>query len=102
MSTSLLGGSRSSEAKEESEVDEGEGRGVSAGDISAEDATLLEVVEVVEVVEVASGCIAAVNGNAVEDMCKEEIEGFQNPGTLFGSIKGTGLRSNCRCGGIFW
>lgn len=96
MSTSLLGGSRSSEAKEESEVDEGEGRGVSAGDISAEDATLLEVVEV------ASGCIAAVNGNAVEDMCKEEIEGFQNPGTLFGSIKGTGLRSNCRCGGIFW
>lgn len=46
VSTNLLAASASSEASEESEVDDGEGRGVSAGEISTEDATLLEVVDV--------------------------------------------------------
>lgn len=46
VSTSLLEISGLSEAREEREVEEGEARGVSAGEILAEDAALLEVVEV--------------------------------------------------------
>jgi hypothetical protein len=65
VSTSLLVASRSSEASEESDVDEGEARGVSAGEIVAEDATLLEAVEA------GTRCTAAVCGNAVVDMMEE-------------------------------
>jgi hypothetical protein len=62
VSTSLLGGSKSSEAREESEVDDGEARGVSDGEILAEEATLLEVVEF--------GTLrrSALGGSAVVDM----------------------------------
>ena len=62
MSTSLLGASRSSEPREESEVDEGETRGVSVGEILVEEATLLDVVEV------GSRCQAILGGSAVVDM----------------------------------
>lgn len=45
MSTSLLEVPTSSEAREESDVDEQEALGVSDGEMLAEEATLLEVVE---------------------------------------------------------
>lgn len=54
-----------SEAREESEVDDGDARGVSAGDMSAEDATLLEVVEVGFLLRAAPG------DNAVVDMVRK-------------------------------
>jgi hypothetical protein len=44
-STNSLVGSGPSEASDESEVDDGDGRGVSAGEMLAEEDTLLEVVE---------------------------------------------------------
>lgn len=62
VSTNLLGASASSEASEESEVDGEEGRGVSAGETSTEDATLLAVVEV------APRRTAAPSGSAVVDI----------------------------------
>lgn len=62
VSTSLLGAGRSSEAREESEVDDGDARGVSAGEMLTEEATLLEVVEL------CIRCKAALGGSAVVDM----------------------------------
>lgn len=65
VSTSLLEASKSSEAREESEVDDGEARGVSEGEILVEDATLLEAVEV------GIRCRAALGGSAVVDMVRK-------------------------------
>jgi hypothetical protein len=64
VSTSLLGASNSSEARDESEVDDGEGRGVSAGERLTEDAMLLDVVES------DTRCRAALGGSAVVDMVR--------------------------------
>lgn len=62
VSTSLPGASNSSEAREESEVDDGEARGVSAGEMLVEEATLLDVVEV------GTRRKSALGGSAVVDM----------------------------------
>lgn len=60
VSTNLLGASASSEAREESELVDGEGRGVSAGEMLTEDATLLEAVDVGPRREAAPGASAVV------------------------------------------
>jgi len=62
VSTSLLGASKSSDAREDSEVDDGEARGVCAGEMLAEEVTLLEVVEFGTLRKSALG------GSAVVDM----------------------------------
>jgi hypothetical protein len=62
VSTSLLEFSQSSEARDESEVEDGEARGVSDGEILTEEATLLAVVEV------GIRCSAAFCSKAVVDM----------------------------------
>ena len=72
MSTSLLEVPSSSEAREESDVDEGEALGVSDGEMLAEEATLLEVVEA------GTRYRTALGGSAVVDMVgkRELLEGI--------------------------
>jgi hypothetical protein len=80
VSTSLLGGSKSSDAREEREVDDGEARGVSAGDMLAEEATLLEVVEV------GTRCKAALGGRAVVDILKKRTSWFERSKQDYGCL----------------
>ena len=79
MSTSLLEVSGSSEASEESDVDEGEALGVSDGEMLAEEATLLEVVEV------GTRCRTALGGSAVVDMARDR-ELLEGMGHLIWSV----------------
>jgi hypothetical protein len=67
VSTSFGDTDRSSEASEESEVEDEEGRGLSAGEISAEEVGVESVVESV----VASRRRAASCGRAVVDIAEE-------------------------------
>ena len=70
MSTSLVGGGASSEARDDSEVDEGEARGLSNGEMLAEEVGVESTAS-----EVANRRRAVPCGRGVVDMVKFEEDG---------------------------